>query len=394
MIRRAISVSRERDGTPASAHEVPVDQAAGALTESMCWVWIDVEIAPESRSPVDTVTMLSMADRLGLDHLAISDSLDDEDQPKVDDFGSHLLIVLHGLRPDVVGTYEVDMFLTQDHLVTVRHGPSAALEAVWQQVHTHPERAVGGADELAAYLADALTRRLMLVLDAFDDRVEGLTDAALQAAPTLLEDLTAVRRDLTAVRRIVQPQREALDVMRSTSSRLVSDVGRRRFSDVFDVAARAAEGLDDARTALAETLDAYRGAEARKATDVSKVLTIYAAIVLPLSLVAGIFGMNFPNLPWLDKSWGWMAAGGLMILIALVSFGVFISLGWVRRPSGRRTGQTLGRGLIEATRAPVHLVSAVLEMSAMPLRATGDRLNRANDAEPGVDPSEDDFPPT
>ncbi len=394
MIRRAISVSREGDGTLALAHEVPLDQAIGALAEPMCWVWIDVEIDPESQSPVDTVTMLSMADRLGLDHLAISDALDDEDQPKVDDFGSHLLIVLHGLRADVVGTYEVDMFLTRDHVVTVRRGPSAALEAVWQLVQTHPERTVGGADELAAFIADALTRRLMAVLDAFDDRVEDLTDAALRAAPNLLEDLTAVRRDLTAVRRIVHPQRESLDIMRSTSSRLVSDAGRRRFSDVFDVAARAAEGLDEARTALAETLDAYRGAEARKATDVSKVLTIYAAILLPMSLVAGIFGMNFTNLPWLDRSWGWIAATGLMTFIALISFGVFISLGWVRRPSGRRTGQTLGRGLIEATRAPVHLVSAVLEMSAMPLRATGERFGRPIDHERPDELSTDDFPPT
>jgi magnesium transporter len=388
MIRRAISVSGEGDGLPAVAREVPLDQATCARTGSMCWIWIDVEIDPESRSPIDTVTMLSMADRLGLDHLAVSDALDDEDQPKVDDFGRHLLIVLHGLRADVVGTYEVDIFLTRDHVVTVRRGPSAALEAVWQLVQAHPERAVGGADELAAFIADALTRRLMAVLDAFDDRVEGLTDAALSAAPNLLEDLTAVRRDLTAVRRIVHPQREALDIMRSTPSSLVSDAGRRRFSDVFDVAARAAEGLDDARTALAETLDAYRGAEARKATDVSKVLTIYAAIMLPLSLVAGIFGMNFTNLPWLNRSWGWMAAAGLMIFIALVSFGVFISLGWVRRPSGRRTGQTLGRGLIEATRAPVHLMGAVLEMSAMPLRATGERISRAIDDTPT-----DDFPP-
>lgn len=381
MIRRAISVSVDDGSAEVVARDLSVDEAVCALDESVCWVWIDVEIDPESRSPIDTVTMLSMADRLGLDHLAVSDALDDEDQPKVDDFGRHLLIVLHGLRVDVVGTYEVDMFLTRQHLVTVRRGPSAVLEAVWEQVHAHPERAVGGADELAAYLADALTRRLMAVLDAFDDRVEDLTDAALRAAPSLLEDLTAVRRDLTAVRRIVHPQREALDVMRSTTSHLVSDAGRRRFSDVFDVAARAAEGLDDARTALAETLDAYRGAEARKATDVTKVLTIYAAIMLPLSLVAGIFGMNFTNLPWLNRSWGWMAAAGLMIMIALVSFGVFISLGWVRRPSGRRTGQTLGRGLIEATRAPVHLMGAVLEMSAMPLRATGERLSRAIDDE-------------
>ncbi|HUF97840.1 MAG TPA: magnesium transporter CorA family protein [Ilumatobacter sp.] len=388
MIRRALTITREAGSAVSRSEVVPIEVATAELGESVCWAWIDVEIDPASRSPIDTVNMLSMADKLGLDHIAINDALDDTDQPKIDDFGKHLLIVLHGLRDDVVGTYEVDMFLTSDRLVSVRRGPSAALDAVWQQLNDRPELSAGGADELAAYIADALTRRLMAVLDAFDNEVEGLTEAALNAAPTLLEDLTAVRRDLTAVRRVVHPQREALDMMRSTPSRLVSDAGRRRFSDVFDVAARAAEGLDEARTALAETLDAYRGAEARKATDVSKVLTIYAAIMLPLSLVAGIFGMNFTNLPWLNRSWGWMAAAALMVLIALVSFGVFISLGWVRRPSGRRTGQTLGRGLIEASRAPVHLMGAVFEMSAMPLRATSERFGRVI----GED-GQDDFPP-
>jgi hypothetical protein len=135
-------------------------------------------------------------------------------------------------------------------------------------------------------------------------------------------------------------------------------------------------GLDEARTALAETLDAYRGAEARNATDVTKVLTVYAALLLPLSLVASYFGMNFDNLPLLDRSWGWMVVTATMVVIALMSFGVFTSVGWVRRPSSRRTGQTLGRGLIEASRAPVHLVGAVFEMSAMPVRATSARLTR------------------
>jgi hypothetical protein len=69
-----------------------------------------------------------------------------------------------------------------------------------------------------------------------------------------------------------------------------------------------------------------------------------------------------------------------MALISLVSLGIFISLGWVKRPSGRRTGQTLGRGLIEATRAPAQIVGAVFEMSTMPLRATGTKLRQVADA--------------
>ena len=229
---------------------------------------------------------------------------------------------------------------------------------------------------MLALLAEALTRRLLSVLDAFDERVEELSMRALQAHPDLLEDLTAVRSDLAAVRRVVHPQREVLDMLRHSTSDLLTDAGRRRLSDVFDVASRAAGGLDEARAALAETLDAYRGAEARQATEVTKVLTVYAAIMLPLSLVVGFFGMNFANLPLLGRSWGWVAVTAVMAVIALTSLGMFISLGWVRRPSGRRTGQTLGHGLIEATRAPVHLVGAVFEVSTMPLRATSARLAR------------------
>jgi magnesium transporter len=196
----------------------------------------------------------------------------------------------------------------------------------------------------------------------------------------LLEDLTAVRTDLTGVRRVVHPLREALDVLRHSNSTLITDAGRRRFSDVFDVASRLTDGLDEARAALAETLDAYRGAEARQATEVSKVLTVYAAIMLPLSLIAGFFGMNFSNLPWTGKSWGWILVTVIMVVVSLVSLGMFISLGWVRRPSGRRAGHAIGRGLLEATKTPVHIVGAVFEMSAMPIRATTARLNQPVDA--------------
>jgi magnesium transporter len=335
------------------------------------WLWIDVLAEAD-----DADELLRLTTPFGLDRIAIRDAVSDLDLPKLDDFGHHLLVVLHDLRTDRVATYEVDCFLGERLLVTVRDRPSRTIDSLREQILTRPDLARRTIDEILALLAEALTRRLLSVLDAFDERVEELSIRALQAHPDLLEDLTAVRTDLAAVRRVVHPQREALDVLRRSSSGLLCDAGRRRLSDVFDVASRAAGGLDEARTALAETLDAYRGAEARQATDVTKVLTMYAAIMLPLSLVVGFFGMNFENLPWLQRSWGWVVVTVAMTVVGLVSLGMFISLGWVRRPSGRRAGQTLGHGLLEATRAPVHLVGAVFEVSTMPLKATSARLAR------------------
>ena len=350
-------------------------EAIGKRPESVPpggWVWIDV-LAGEADLP----ELLELAEPTGLDLLAVRDAVLDIDMPKADDFGDHLLVVLHSLSQGAVSTYEVDCFLTRTRLITIHAVESETIDALWAQAQSRTDLGRVHVDELLGVLADLMTRSLLAVLEAFDDRVEELNGKSLSADPTLLEDLTAVRTDLKGVRRVVHPLREALDVLRHSSSVLVSERGRRRFSDVFDVASRLADGLDEARSAIAETLDAYRGAEARQATEVSKVLTIYAAIMLPLGFIAGFFGMNFSNLPWTGKDWGWIVVTVLMILVTVVSLGMFVSLGWVRRPSGRQAGRAIGQGLVEATKTPVHIVGAVFEMSAMPVRATTAKLTQA-----------------
>ena len=348
-----------------------------ALPESG-WVWIDIAAGP---GDIDELT--GLAEQLGLDALAVRDTVEDIDLPKVDDFGSFLLVVLHALSDERIETYELDCFLSERHLVTIHGQRSPSIDLLWDGVLARPELASGGPDDALARLADVATRRLVCVLDVFDDRNEELIQRALQADPDFLLEITAVRSDLAALRRAVHPQREALDILRHSTSPLVSDAGRRRFSDVFDTALRASQGADGARAALAETLDAYRGAEARQATEVTKVLTVYAAIMLPLSLVAGFFGMNFVDLPLLASPAGWLIVTGFMAFIALLSVGVFVSLGWTRRLSGRTAGAVLGRGLVEAARAPAQLVGAAFEISTMPMRSvagsvTGVRRTRSS----------------
>ena len=345
------------------------------------WVWIDITAAPD-----DADDLADLAENLGLDALAVRDTVEDVDLPKVDDFGSFVLVVLHALSEERIETYELDCFLSERRLITIHDQRSASIDALWEGVRCRPELASGGADETLARLADVATRRLVCVLDAFDDRNEELIQLALRADADFLPEITAVRADLAALRRAVHPQREALDILRHSTSLLVSDSGRRRFSDVFDTATRAAQGVDGARTALAETLDAYRGAEARKATEVTKVLTVYAAIMLPLSLVAGFFGMNFVDLPLIERRSGWIIVTVFMALVALVSLGVFVSLGWTRRPSGRTAGALIGHGLVEAARAPAQLVGAVFEISTMPMRSVAGSVAGARRHKPTEPP--------
>jgi len=336
------------------------------------WVWIDITAGRD-----DHDELADLAEQLGLDTLAVRDTVEDIDLPKVDDFGTFMLVVLHALSEDRIETYELDCFLSERRLVTIHEQRSPSVDVLWDGVLDRPELASGGPDEALARLADVATRRLVCVLDVFDDRNDELIERALTADADFLMEITAVRADLAELRRAVHPQREALDILRHSISSLISDGGRRRFSDVFDTASRAAQGVDGARTALAETLDAYRGAEARQATEVTKVLTVYAAIMLPLSLVAGFFGMNFVDLPLLASPTGWLIVTGFMAFIAFLSLGVFVSLGWTRRTSGRSAGAILGRGLVEAARTPAQLVGAVFEISTMPMRSVAGSVTGA-----------------
>lgn len=351
----------------------PVERTARARAEtSDGWTWIDLSV----HEGTDVHAAQEFVHDLGFDRLAVHDAFNEVDLPKVDDFGSHLLVVLHGLRTDAIETYEVDCFITHDTVVTVRHEPSPSIEALWTSMLGNEELAAGGSAEIVARLADGTTRRLLSVVDAFDRRVDELTELALSAHRELLGDVVAVRTDVARVRRVVHPQREALDILRASESPLVTDSARRRFADVFDVAVRAASGLDAARASLSETLDAYRGAEARQATEITRVLTVYAAVLLPLSLIVGFFGMNHSNLPTLERQWGWMAVVVLMVAVSTISIGVFVVEGWVRRPSGRRAGARLGRGLLEAVRAPVTVAGVVYEISSMPVRGAIGKVTR------------------
>ncbi len=292
------------------------------------WCWIDVELDATSDDEAFEAALAAV----DLDSMAMSDAFNEVDLPKLDDFDDHLLVVLHGIADNDQPTLEIDCFLTRREIVTVRRHHSPALDEFARQIQRRPELTAGGPSEILARMSDVVLRRFLTVMDELDDRVDELTDMGLDAHPDFLEELTVVRRYVGELRHVLRPQRDVFDRLRRTQSHLVTDGGRRRFSDVFDIANRSVQELEGVRSALSETLGAYRGAEAREATEVTKVLTVYAAVVLPLSLIAGLFGMNFADVPGAGNPNGWwilLAAMGAMAGVSLLLFGI---AGWIRLP--------------------------------------------------------------
>ena len=114
--------------------------------------------------------------------------------------------------------------------------------------------------------------------------------------------------------------------------------------------------VEAARESLREILDGYRGAEAAKATDVTRVLTLFAALFLTITFITGFYGMNFPNLPFLSVVWGWLLVSALMLIITVFSIRVFISKGWMGRPMKLKSADV--KGLNDAIRVPVQIADS------------------------------------
>ncbi len=318
-----------------------------SLRDDGCLLWLDVD----GRNPA---AMDALGARFGFDPAAIEDVIDVEQLPKYDSYDDHLFVVLHALvsDDDRIDTHEVDCFVSADLLVTVRSRQLVGLDWLWEAAQSYPHLAEHGADELFAQLAEVVGRRYLEVIDEFERRIDALSDRALDADQRVLREIQLLRREEGTIRKVLGPQRAVIAALRASPPPSLRSGSVAILTDAYDVHNLVVESLSSARSLLTDTLDTYRGASAERQAAAATVLTVYAAIVLPLSLITSWYGMNMTNLPAADRSWGWPAVTGFMGLVSLVSWLVFVRVGIVRLPRLDRS-PGLMTGLTAAARAPV-----------------------------------------
>ena len=311
------------------------------------FLWLDL-------SERDPGLLDQLGERFNFDPGAIEDVLDVELLPKFDNYGDHLFVALHALTVDGdrLDTHEVDCFVTKQLLVTVHSEHTAGLEWLWKAVQAHPHMAEHGSDELFAQLAEVIGRRYIEVINAIEGRVDSLADDALEADRRVLAEVQVLRREESTIRRVLRPQRLVIGALRSNGRPFLGAGSVKLLTDAYDVHNVVVESLESTRGLLSDTLDTYRGAAAERQANAATVLTVYAAIMLPLTVVTGWYGMNFAFLPGAGSRSGWIAVTAAMVVFALVSWAVFAKAGMVRGPSFGRQSR-LVRGLADVARAPV-----------------------------------------
>ncbi len=201
-----------------------------------------------------------------------------------------------------------------------------------------------GPDGAFARLAEAGARRFQPLIEGLEERVLDVEARAVAGDHTVIGEVQALRRDALMLRKIVGPLRDTFMRLGSEQLAGIGERARLRCQSVRDHYFRIAESLDTAQAVLGAVLETYRSTVAERTNEVMKVLTVFTAILLPLSLVAGIYGMNFAHMPELAWRLGYLWALGVMAVVAVGLWVYFARRGFVGGPriepgtAGRRQG--------------------------------------------------------
>jgi magnesium transporter len=266
--------------------------------------------------------------------LAIEDALSDVNLPKADDYEQYVFMIVHGIRfdapTDQFFTRELDIFLGANFLVTHHKGYMRSISAARELCEKNLQTAIGrGVEFLLHRILDQMFENYFPNLDAIEDKIQ-LVQVEVFENPSrsTLDRIFALKRDVMQLRRICQPQREILNRVSRGEFAVVSDKAAVYFRDIYDSLYRIVDASYQYQDLMQGTLDAYLSAVNNRLNETMKRLTGVASILAVLTVITGVYGMNFEHMPELHWKYGYFWALGLMIVVPTAIAVYFRKKGW------------------------------------------------------------------
>lgn len=268
-------------------------------------------------------------------NLILEDILSTEPRPKVEDLDNYIYLRLKALRYDheknEVGVEQVSMVLGENYLLSFQDRESDAFTPILERLRTGKGRLRRmGADYLAYRLMDTIIDNYFVVVEKVGDHIEMLEEELTTVpTPQTLRSIHRLKREVIILRRAIWPLREIIAVLERGESRLIKDTTTIYLRDLYDHTIQLIDTLETLREMLTSSLDLYLSSVSNRLNNVMKVLTIIATIFMPLTFIAGVYGMNFHYMPELDWKWGYPASLLLMLAIALSMLVGFRAKKWL-----------------------------------------------------------------
>jgi magnesium transporter len=283
--------------------------------------WINIE-------GLHNVALLeSLGQHFGVHSLTLEDVLNCGQRPKLEDYGTYHFMVMKSLslKDGVLELEQISFILGKNYILTIQEVPGDSFEAVRQRIR----RGKGlirqaGADYLLYALVDALIDEFFPVLERYGEQIEELEDEViLHPSPEILQRVHAVKRDLLVLRRTAWPERDTINAFSREESHLISAETKVFVRDCYDHIIQVIDITETYRDLSSGLQEAYLSSISLRMNEVMKVLTIISTIFIPLTFIAGIYGMNFDtdvspwNMPELEWYWGYPFSLTVMAIVAV-----------------------------------------------------------------------------
>jgi len=307
--------------------ELSRDEIIKAFESKQGLLWVDVSEATDEDGKF-------LEEGFRFHHLSVEDCISTQiHPPKIDDFGEYLFIVFHGINyvneSDIVQTAELEIFLGEHFVVSNHNIPLYCVREVSQMVEENSRLMKRGADFLTHALVDALIDNMIPTIDSLSDVAEEIEESVIrQPQPATLEGILKLKRSTLRVHRVMAPQREVLNRLSRGEFTLVNTEAQIFYRDVYDHVVRIEDLNQTIRDRADNALSTYLSSVANRQNETMRVLSVVATIFLPLTLLAGIYGMNFDYMPELHWRWGYFTVLGIILLVVLIVIWRFWASGW------------------------------------------------------------------
>jgi magnesium transporter len=279
----------------------------------------------------DRAELERVADAFDIHPLSVEDVRRDV-RPKTEEFHSHVFVLVKTAAfrtgettfDEEVRTRPVGLFVGRDWLVTLSRFEVGAVDRVWEAVSRGESRLVASGPDFIAYrVIDRIVDDYFDLLDQVGDLIEAVEDGVIdEPDPAVLADLNAVRRDLLSLRKVLWPTRDAAAILARGDPDQVRQATEKYYRDVYDHLVQLVDLIETYRDLARGARDIYLNTVSQSTNEVMKRLTVVATIILPLTFVVGVFGMNFSegpfNMPELTWPYAYPAIALGMAAVSLI----------------------------------------------------------------------------
>ncbi|MDD5254914.1 MAG: magnesium/cobalt transporter CorA [Candidatus Omnitrophica bacterium] len=304
------------------------DEMRGALKDPSCVLWIDFSIIDDE--DIDILTEI-----FNLHPLTIEDFIMPNARPKIENFKDYAFLIMFSMERleqerTRIRTDERDFCLGANFLITSHGEGSGAFATSKDRVRKQSPIIKNGADFLLYSLLDTLVDSYFPVIQEFDDMVDDMSDELFrEPSNQTLKKIYFLKNEIMYLRRTIGPQADVMSIISRGDVPHILPANLMYFRNIYDNLVRLNDTVGTSRDIVTGAMEAYVSVISNRLNEIMKTLTVITTIMMPLTLIASLYGMNFKHMPELSSRWGYPAVIAAMILLTITMLHFFKRKKWL-----------------------------------------------------------------